>query len=598
MRHLRITLLLSGLCMLLFFSLYQINIHSRRMDASLLSPDILSNKSPVLLSGGQLLNGQDGSQICQYSFHWEDNGCLYLPHESKITINGTTPSPEDSYRGNVYPLPTASVPSGNYTVCVFSDQKIFPLVTSLYFGTYSQIMEFVNTSISCNYFILGLCFTIALFSMILFLFKKSERYLFWLSMLACFAGSYYLLAYLFIPITRILPFFSWLSLSSNLYFLLHQLLVATLQHKVMYCLVPEFRPSFPNMPLCALASVPCVLLSQNSQYFNLAILLFFIALYSYYLFCFQKYFARYEWERFILLIAWMLTSTARLFDQLCEIGAVPSGDVNLRLRFRGIISCIYVVAFFLVTCKRFAQKFEEADRLNSYLEVEIDRKTKNQTVFIRSMLHNLKSPLFSLSGYMEIAEKVMKKQPQEAKKYMEKAHEKAVFAGRLMDSIFFATQLEAGLVQFQEMPVNLCDILRAAIETAQVQSASQPVAWEISLPPLLPFVGDPLYLQQVFQNLLDNALNHTPEKGHITVAAQIEKEFFVVRISDNGCGISPEELPVIFDAYYSNRHGKANSSGLGLFISRQIIQKYGGNIRAESTPGQGAHFIVELPASK
>jgi signal transduction histidine kinase len=109
-------------------------------------------------------------------------------------------------------------------------------------------------------------------------------------------------------------------------------------------------------------------------------------------------------------------------------------------------------------------------------------------------------------------------------------------------------------------------------------------------------------LSQVFSNLVSNALRYTPDGGSIsleTEAIVVDRRRVRIRIKDTGKGISPEDLPFIFDRFWRGeksrpREGHA-SSGLGLAIARQLIQGHGGIIEAQSTEGKGTTFIVELP---
>ena len=130
-----------------------------------------------------------------------------------------------------------------------------------------------------------------------------------------------------------------------------------------------------------------------------------------------------------------------------------------------LFTAVFVIAFFVVAGKRFARKFQEADDLNRELEERIRQKTRQQTLFVRSMLHNLKTPLFALSGYSDMALRSVEKRPEQARQYMEKAREKAIFAGELIDHLFLVTQMDADMVQMNFAPVNLRHLLEAVAET-------------------------------------------------------------------------------------------------------------------------------------
>jgi hypothetical protein len=182
--------------------------------------------------------------------------------------------------------------------------------------------------------------------------------------------------------------------NSYVYRIVSETLVAFLQYKVLQHLIPVKIRNHSLLPCILIASIPAFLSYSYPFLFVINISLFYAVIYICFLICFLQLPDSMALERNIYLFAWILTTATRFFDLSCELGFVPSGDIDLRLRFRGIISVIYVIAFFLLACKRFAQKFQEADDLNVHLEEEIRKKSLQQTTFIRSMLHNLKTPLF------------------------------------------------------------------------------------------------------------------------------------------------------------------------------------------------------------
>lgn len=109
--------------------------------------------------------------------------------------------------------------------------------------------------------------------------------------------------------------------------------------------------------------------------------------------------------------------------------------------------------------------------------------------------------------------------------------------------------------------------------------------------------ADPLRLQQIIQNILDNALKHTPAGTTITLDCRQQGETICVVIADNGPGINPEILINLFEPF-QNGGRKPGSYGLGMAITKRLVKGMKGNISVESTPGQGSIFIVELPFLK
>jgi two-component system sensor histidine kinase BaeS len=105
-------------------------------------------------------------------------------------------------------------------------------------------------------------------------------------------------------------------------------------------------------------------------------------------------------------------------------------------------------------------------------------------------------------------------------------------------------------------------------------------------------------LAQVLENLMSNALRHTPERGEITLSGAAEGDTVYLRVKDTGDGISPEDLPYIFDRFYradKSRQRQGGESGLGLAIAKSFVEVHGGSLSVESTLGEGTIFTIALP---
>ncbi len=188
--------------------------------------------------------------------------------------------------------------------------------------------------------------------------------------------------------------------------------------------------------------------------------------------------------------------------------------------------------------------------------------------------------------------------PEQSRTCLEKIREKAILVGQMMDRIFLVIQMENDMLHMQSVPVDITELMRAVADAPLPAEEEKHLVIRLSLPPDVFVQGDSLYLRQVFQNLIDNARTNTPEGGTISVSLEENGDQILIKVKDTGYGIAPEELDKIFEAYYSNRHGKRPSSGLGLYISREIIKRHGGSISVESRMGKGAEFTVQLPSLK
>ncbi|MGH2557692.1 MAG: sensor histidine kinase, partial [Thermomicrobiales bacterium] len=162
--------------------------------------------------------------------------------------------------------------------------------------------------------------------------------------------------------------------------------------------------------------------------------------------------------------------------------------------------------------------------------------------------------------------------------------------------------LEEAALPFQPSRVDLPNLIEEAVQgikplayrQSKVGVSSQAAQ---SLPPVM---ADPTRVTQVLNNLLYNALRHTPRGGVIVVEAEplTGGNEIEVRVVDTGTGIEPEKLPHIFDRFYRGGAAREDGgSGLGLAIVKQLVEAQGGRVRAESTPGEGTRICFTLPVS-
>ena len=573
--------------------LYQANVNSPRISLTELTElKEIPEGGPFLLEGGQITEDADGETVFLLSFHYAGDGCLYFPYADSAVINGRQ-SAERMYRGYVANLKADTSNSGDYSVKIAGDRTYLPTNRSVYFGSERQISDFIGSSLEGNAYIQGLCFAIVLLSLVLWLFKPSEKYLIWLALLAFFRGSYYRFKVLLGALTW-MPVFSFLN-EPTVYLVLFELLSAFFQYQILKSFVSVKLGRVPIMWFACAAVLPVLILHSHAFASSVSSIIFFSVVYLGFLICFLRFPDEAVVEKMLLIISWVFTVVLRMFDEFCELGLIPVGDINLKYRLRGLVSVIFILAFFVVAGKRFAQKFQEADDLNVHLEEEIKKKAQQQTLFVRSMLHNLKTPLFSLGGYSDMALSSVEKDPERAIAYMKKAREKAIFAGELMDHIFLVTQMESDMVHMQFAPVNLSTLLKSVSETPTSGMEDRNLDLYFDVPDNIYLQGDQLYLRQAFQNIVDNARINTPDGGSIRIRTEQKPGQVTVHIADTGYGIASEDLTRIFNAYYSNRHEGQKSSGLGLYITSEIIKRHQGTISVESTPGEGSDFAVQLP---
>jgi PAS domain S-box-containing protein len=171
---------------------------------------------------------------------------------------------------------------------------------------------------------------------------------------------------------------------------------------------------------------------------------------------------------------------------------------------------------------------------------------------------------------------------------------------RLSDDLMEMTRTQVGKLVLHPEPLDLCEVARQA--AAQVRQAFErkQVALELVLPDAaLPLLADATRLQQILSNLLDNALKYTPAGGHVLLKATVEAGHALLRVKDDGVGIAPEMLPLIFDLFTQEERARDLSRGglgIGLALVKELTEAHGGTAEARSAgAGKGSEFSVRLP---
>lgn len=245
--------------------------------------------------------------------------------------------------------------------------------------------------------------------------------------------------------------------------------------------------------------------------------------------------------------------------------------------------------------------FEEMDqRIQSQMQ-EIERMEGLRNELISNISHDLRTPIASLQGYLDtltLKEDVLSHQ--ERDEYLKIALNQAERLGKLVDELFEITKLENFAIEPQMERFRLAELVQDIVQGFQLRARQQGVAIEAELNPDLPPVYvDVRLMERALENLIDNALRFTPEGGTVRVVLQETPYHFSVRVQDTGSGIAPEDLPHIFDRYYQARFHSGKTSrtgaGLGLAITRRIVELHQSELEVESTLGKGSTFSFSLP---
>lgn len=223
----------------------------------------------------------------------------------------------------------------------------------------------------------------------------------------------------------------------------------------------------------------------------------------------------------------------------------------------------------------------------------------SQRDFVANVSHELKTPLTSIQGFAQAILDGTAERPEDQNHAAQVIFDESDRLIRLVEDLLDLARIDSGQVTFDREPVELGAVVHGVIERLGVRAVEQGVHLQSQLPPLPIIVGDGDRLAQVFTNLIDNAIKHTPEGSQVTVQGEIETGWISLHVDDKGGGIPDDELSRIFERFYqldkARTGGQKRGAGLGLAISREIVQAHGGRLVAQSVVGRGSRFTVQLP---
>lgn len=247
-----------------------------------------------------------------------------------------------------------------------------------------------------------------------------------------------------------------------------------------------------------------------------------------------------------------------------------------------------------ITFNRMANSLEQQETLRRHLMADV--------------AHELRTPLTGIQGTVEAMQDGIF--PLNAEN-LDSIHEQVLLLNRLVEDLRTLANAEAGQLSLERLPLNLAELAQRILQTFQAQAAERQIKLTLRIDQPLPtLTGDEQRLGQVLNNLLDNALRHTPPGGQIELVLTAAPSGVCLTITDTGLGIATGDLPHVFDRFYRANLAlrpkgaslwtqQTGGSGLGLAIARQLVVAHQGKIWVESPPAgqhQGSAFGIFLPA--
>ena len=212
--------------------------------------------------------------------------------------------------------------------------------------------------------------------------------------------------------------------------------------------------------------------------------------------------------------------------------------------------------------------------------------------------HELKTPVAALHGYLQLVERHLGPgSSAQARTYAARALVQTRQVGELIERLFEVSRIQAGRFELVTASIDLTAVVRKSVEVAEALPKAPPIRISTTRGPIL-VQADASRLEQVFVNLLLNAIEHAATSPTIEVTVRRSGSVAVVEVRDHGPGIASNEMPQLFQPYTRLGSKPSAGLGLGLYLAREIVTAHGGTIEAESTLGEGTVIVVRLPLGK
>ena len=224
-----------------------------------------------------------------------------------------------------------------------------------------------------------------------------------------------------------------------------------------------------------------------------------------------------------------------------------------------------------------------------------------QTKFFATVAHDVKNPLTAILGYSEVLGMRLKDKPDELK-CASHIHNAAKTLNLLVSDLVDLAAIESGKLRVEIGVMDLSSVVSEVKSRVDVVASRKQIQFSTSLPSGIPAMqGDPNRIGQVVQNLCTNAVQYTKEGGKVIIEVKVEPDWVIVGVRDTGIGISKEDLPRVWERFFQTKEAQTMRKagfGLGLKISREIVQMHGGDMGIESELGVGSFFFFKLPVPK
>ena len=241
---------------------------------------------------------------------------------------------------------------------------------------------------------------------------------------------------------------------------------------------------------------------------------------------------------------------------------------------------------------------EQAQQLLTYQNEQLVELDRLKDEFVSSVSHELRTPLTSISGYVELL--LETEEDAEKRDHLAIVDRNAQRLLGLVSDLLFTARLQEGRLELDPERVELGELVVQTVASARPRAETASVALSAEVGEVAAIDGEPARLAQLLDNLVSNAIKFTPAGGSVVVRLSQRDAFVCVEVSDTGIGIPEQERERLFQRFFRAQTAlerQIQGTGLGLYISKAIVESHGGRIGVRSGEAGGTTFFVELPAA-
>lgn len=291
---------------------------------------------------------------------------------------------------------------------------------------------------------------------------------------------------------------------------------------------------------------------------------------------------------------WIYKSTVKPINRLREAtDNIKEGNLEFEMDVNGN--------------NEFAELYKDFDNMRKRLKYDAEekiRKDAENKEIISNIAHDLKTPITSIKGYVEGIMDGVADTDEKMDRYIKTIYNKASLLDSLLNELTLYAKVNSGKLTYNFISLNLTDYFDDCVEELKPELSEKNVKLDYvnNLMPETCIVADPEQLKKVINNIIDNSVKYMDiQDGIITIELYEEKCEIFIEISDNGVGISPEDLGHVFDRFYrsdKSRNSEKSGSGIGLSIVKRIIMDHGGSIEASSVPNEKTTMKITFDKCK